>query len=442
MASEMNWFEKPLGEVTNNHDGKRRPVKESDRKKGLFPYYGASGVVDYVDGYLFDGSYLLVAEDGENLRSRQTPIAFMAHGRFWVNNHAHIVTGNGEVSTEYLRYFLQIADIQPYLTGAVMPKLTQGNLNRIPIRYPSPQYQQAIVGILGSLDDKIDLNRGINQTLEAMAQAIFKSWFVDFDPVKAKITAKQGGCDPVRATMSAISGKSDTELDALPCELYDQLAATAALFPEEMEESALGASPRGWDRGTLLEFCDLGPASWSAKTLPDSVQYVDLANTKNGEIIEVQFQQGKDIPSRARRILMPGDTILGTVRPGNRSFALVGEEGLTGSTGFAVLHPKENFLREYVYLAATSDANIARLAHLADGGAYPAVRPELVVSYAHSIPSDELLRAFHLVSSNLFDQILVNRRANKLLAQLRDTLLPKLLSGELSLAEVVAEDGE
>jgi type I restriction enzyme S subunit len=129
MGSEIDWFEKPLGEVTENHDGKRRPVKESDRKKGPYPYYGASGIVDHVDSYLFDGTYLLIAEDGENLKTRQTPIAFMAEGRFWVNNHAHIVTGKGGVCTEYLHYFLQAADIQPFLTGAVMPKLVRADPN-------------------------------------------------------------------------------------------------------------------------------------------------------------------------------------------------------------------------------------------------------------------------------------------------------------------------
>lgn len=431
MDFDVQWFERPLGEVTWNHDGKRRPVKESERKKGPYPYYGASGIVDYVDGYLFEGRHLLIAEDGENLRTRQTPIAFMADGKFWVNNHAHIVTGNGEVTTEYLNYFLQNADIQSYLTGAVMPKLTQGNLNRIPVRYPTPDYQKSIVRVLGSLDAKIDLNRRINQTLEVIAQATFKSWFVDFDPVKAKIAAIQEGRDRLRAAMSAISGKPDAELDGLPPEQYAPLAATAALFPDEMEGSVLGAMPRGWALATLSTMCELNTRSWNAKTLPASVKYVDLGNTKNGEVIEVQTMEGSDIPSRARRVLEVGDTIVGTVRPGNRSFALVGEAGLTGSTGFAVLRPKKNYLREYIYLTATSDLNIERLTHLADGGAYPAVRPEFVVSDTLPIPQRELLREFHRIASYMFDQILANRRANRALADLRDTLLPKLLSGEV-----------
>lgn len=89
----------------------RVPVKESDRRPGPYPYYGASGIVDYVDGYLFDGEYLLVAEDGENLRTRKTPVAFLATGKFWVNNHAHVIRGNGFADTRFLMYVLSAADI-------------------------------------------------------------------------------------------------------------------------------------------------------------------------------------------------------------------------------------------------------------------------------------------------------------------------------------------
>ena len=141
---------RPLGELTENFDSIRIPVKEKDRIKGSYPYYGASGIVDYVDKYLFDGDYLLIAEDGENLRTRSTPVAFMATGRFWVNNHAHIVRGNGHADTRYLMYALAATDISGYLTGSTMPKLTQGNMNRIPIMAPPLREQQEIACILGA----------------------------------------------------------------------------------------------------------------------------------------------------------------------------------------------------------------------------------------------------------------------------------------------------
>src|SRR3972149_6717475 len=111
------WRERSLGELTENFDSLRVPVKEADRGVGPYPYYGASGIVDYVDKFLFDGEYLLIAEDGENLRTRNTPVAFLARGKFWVNNHAHIVRGNSEAHTRFLMYALSRANISGYLTG-------------------------------------------------------------------------------------------------------------------------------------------------------------------------------------------------------------------------------------------------------------------------------------------------------------------------------------
>lgn len=350
-----------------------------------------------------------------------------------------------KILPHYLYYFLvSKSGTQELLNaahGAVQLNIAPRNIvEKIPVPLPADiEVQRKIIQHLKVIDEKINLNRQINQTLEAMAQAIFKSWFVDFDPVKAKIAGLAEGRDPLRAAMSTISGKTKAALDSLPAEQYQQLAAMAALFPEEMEGAELGEIPKGWAPGTLSTVCDLNTNSWSARTLPASVKYVDLANTKNGEIIEVQTMEDSNIPSRARRILDVGDTIVGTVRPGNRSFALVDETGLTGSTGFAVLHPKESYLREYVYLAATAEANIERLAHLADGGAYPAVRPEFVVADALPIPGEDLLREFHKITLPMFDQVLEMRRANRSLADLRDTLLPKLLSGELSVEGVIAK---
>ena len=174
MATE--WREHPLGDLVESFDPLRVPVKEADRRPGPYPYYGASGVVDQVDEFLFDGEYLLIAEDGENLRTRNTPVAFMARGKFWVNNHAHIVRGNSEADTRFLMYAIAASDISGYLTGSTMPKLTQGNLNRIPLRVPPVREQRSIAHILGTLDDKIELNQRMSETLEAMARALFKPW--------------------------------------------------------------------------------------------------------------------------------------------------------------------------------------------------------------------------------------------------------------------------
>ena len=209
------WRMCTLGELTDNLDAIRIPVKQGDRCPGPYPYYGASGMVDHVDGFLFDGEYLLIAEDGENLRTRTTPIAFLANGKFWVNNHAHIVRGNSNADTRFLNYALSDLDVSGYLTGSTMPKLTQGNMNRISLLTPPLPEQRAIAHILGTLDDKIELNRRMNETLEEVARALFQSWFVDFDPVRAKMEGRDTGLPP----------------------------DIAALFPARLVQSELGLVP-------------------------------------------------------------------------------------------------------------------------------------------------------------------------------------------------------
>lgn len=277
-----------------------------------------------------------------------------------------------------------------------------------------------------------------------MAQAIFKSWFVDFEPVKAKQQAKAAGESVELAAMMALSGKPATEIEQLPAVQRASLAETAALFPERLVESELGLIPEGWEWGKFSNLCLLNQFSWKKATAPDHVIYVDLANTKNGEILEVKEFEWSDAPSRARRILTSGDTIVGTVRPGNRSFALIPDNStqLTGSTGFAVLTPKKTEYREFNYIALTSDENIERLSHLADGGAYPAVRPDVVPDFDLVMPSSDVMRSFHNQCSVLFDRTQQNRNESQTLAQLRDTLLPKLLSGELTIPDAMVQTEE
>ena len=141
------WIWTTLEEITENHDGKRIPVSKKEREKmqGKYPYYGASGIIDYVNDFLFIGSYLLVAEDGANLLSRSMPIAFLAHEKFWVNNHAHILTTRRDVPLEYLSYFLNSIDVSKWITGTAQPKLNQKRMNSIPIPLPPLEEQKRIV---------------------------------------------------------------------------------------------------------------------------------------------------------------------------------------------------------------------------------------------------------------------------------------------------------
>ncbi|WP_417607087.1 restriction endonuclease subunit S [Oceanimonas baumannii] len=353
-----------------------------------------------------------------------------------------------DVSPEYLHAYLCHPQVREWIVrhavGATMPNLNTSILSALPVVVPNRPEMEAISSLWLTISEKLQLNHQINLTLEQMAQAIFKSWFLDFDPVRAKIAVLEAGGseqDVLLAAMQAISGKSKaalTRFEAEKPEQYAELQATAELFPSAMQDSELGEIPEGWEAGTLNDVAYLNKSSWSKKTLPEELLYVDLSNTKQGVIEVATPYASSEAPSRARRRLSDGDTIIGTVRPGNKSYAFIKdpESHLTGSTGFAVLSPKKSEFAEFVYLAATSEESISHLAHLADGGAYPAVRPDVVSGLSCVIPDQSVLVTYHRLITANFSLRHELMKENSRLAQLRDTLLPKLLSGELNLTEI------
>ena len=142
LQPKEGWETKTISEISENLDYKRVPVTKKDRKEGVYPYYGASGIVDYVDGYLFDEDLLLVSEDGANLLARSTPIAFSVSGKIWVNNHAHILRFANIELQKFVEYFFANYDISKYVTGAAQPKFNQKALNNIVVSYPTDIVEQ------------------------------------------------------------------------------------------------------------------------------------------------------------------------------------------------------------------------------------------------------------------------------------------------------------
>lgn len=142
-TNPKKWPVRPLGTLVNNEDSRRVPVKLADRevRAGKYPYYGASGIIDHVNDFLFDGRRLLVAEDGANLLSRSTPVAFFAEGKFWVNNHAHVLAEGTECNLTFLRSFIEQIDLTPFVTGSAQPKLNRANMDKIPVMCPPSDLQ-------------------------------------------------------------------------------------------------------------------------------------------------------------------------------------------------------------------------------------------------------------------------------------------------------------
>lgn len=168
-AVGVEW--KRLPDICENLDRRRKPVSASNRNFGPYPYYGASGIVDYVSSYIFDGNYLLISEDGANLLARSTPIAFSISGKNWVNNHAHVLKFQNMFTQKYIEHYINMIDVSQYVSGGAQPKLNQENLNKILIPIPPLHEQQRIVSILDKFETLVnDLSQGLPAEIAAVQE--------------------------------------------------------------------------------------------------------------------------------------------------------------------------------------------------------------------------------------------------------------------------------
>ena len=322
--------------------------------------------------------------------------------------------------------------------GAGASGIRGSDLAELSVPWIDPTVQRRIAGVLSQIDDKIAANRRINQTLEALAQAIFKSWFVDFDPVTAKIAANHEGRDPLRAAMSAISGQPDAELDDLPPEQYDQLAATAALFPDEMEDSELGEIPRGWACGALGDICTFTAGSAFAPEHQGRTEgeypFIKVSDM-NLAGNEVFIQSANNYVSKAQQSEMKaklhplGATVfakIGVALISNRRRLLTYPTIIDNNLMSA--RPVEGKSGQYFLysLLSTLDFNT-----LVSGTALPYIN----VSDLRKIPIVRLpydaCCAFEAKAASMFSMMQTLAAQSSTLATTRDVLLPKLLSGEI-----------
>ena len=177
----MTFSNVSFGDVTDNFDKKRIPLSAAQREKrqGKYRYYGAQGVIDWVDDYIFDGTYLLIAEDGENLESKKSNIAQLASGKFWVNNHAHVIQCKKGYDIRYLCYLINLTDLSGYITGSAQPKLSQSSMNAIVLPMPKFEIQKEVADFIEKFDKKIQINEKVNDNLEQQAVTYFQELYIN-----------------------------------------------------------------------------------------------------------------------------------------------------------------------------------------------------------------------------------------------------------------------
>ncbi len=170
-----DWEIVNLNDISSNLDNKRIPITKSKRESGSYPYYGATGIVDYVGDYIFDEELLLISEDGANLKDRNYPIAFTAIGKYWVNNHAHLQRFEDRFLQKYIQDYLNMINLEPFLTGMAQPKLNKDRLFSIPIPKPSNIDEiKKISEVLSSVDDKMTINQELKEKLTGLKKGLMQ----------------------------------------------------------------------------------------------------------------------------------------------------------------------------------------------------------------------------------------------------------------------------
>ncbi|UTW49407.1 restriction endonuclease subunit S [Bacterioplanoides sp. SCSIO 12839] len=429
-----NWVTKPLGELITLQRGHDLPSQ--DRKAGSVPIMGSSGITGYHDEVKTRGPGVVIGRSGNSMGEVSfSPVDF------WPLNTCLYVTdfkGNDE---RYIYYLLQTINFDQFNSGSAQKSLNRNAVYPYEVKTTECKDEQVrIARNLAALEDKIELNRQTNQTLENIAQVIFKSWFVDFEPTRAKIAAKEAGQDPERAAMAAISGKPIEELDQLSAEQQEQLKATAALFPDALVDSELGEIPEGWEAKPLSQMVNLigggtpkkseatywgGEIPWfSVKDAPDDGDVF---------VIDTELKITELGLNKSSTKLLPEGTTIISARGTVGRLALVGvptamNQSCYGVQGVDGIGPYLNYFN-------VKEA-VSTLKQNTHGAVFDTITRETFDTVILvQAKGDVLVKFEEVVKSNL-NSIKNNLFESKALEEARDSLLPKLLSGEIALEPI------
>ena len=420
MAGER--FELPLGDVCDIKQGRYLgpgDMSEVKSEQTPIPVIGANGILGYTDRFSYREPVTLVTCRGSNCGMLQR-----TKGPTWISNNAMACPPKKPHDSRYIHYVLQTTDFGEVITGSAQPQITTGHLNtKVVTITRDPEEQKAIAAVLGALDDKIELNRRMNATLEAMARALFQSWFVDFDPVRAK-------------------------LDGRPPAALDRV--TAALFPDSFQDSEVGRIPTGWTVRSLGEIIDLGSGvPYEAKFKGDSglpmitlgcVSFHDRFQDKGLTYYSGGYKESHVVKTDDL-VVASHDVTQERKQLGSPAMVPRWLKGSTilAATNLYMVRNNSKFPNQYLYQLFRAEGFRQQMVASAKGTVILFISKDSILRHRLAWPSDELAARFSTEAEALYSQYSMNTAQSRTLATLRDTLLPKLLSGELSVAATVAK---
>lgn len=397
-----------------------KSLKGYRNSNGKYQVFGSNGPIGWTDKPLCKGPGIILGRKGAYRGVK------FSEKDFYVIDTAYYVVPKTDLDLNWLYYAIKYHKLGEIDDGSPIPSTTRAAVYVREFDIPSKEVQVKMGNILKKIDLKIELNNQINETLESIAQAIFKSWFIAFDPVRAKIAAKQEGKDSELAAMCVISGKSEVELQQMAKEDFAELQVTAALFPDELVESELGEVPNGWEVSTIGERFNV--------VMGQSPKGDTYNGNKHGKLFfqgRAEFGWRYPTPrlytTDPKRVAKENDILMSVRAPvGDMNVAM--EECCIGRGLSALSHRSGSFSYSYYCLKALqSKFDVFN----GEGTVFGSINQNDLKNISFIEPINELIDLFAKTINKYDQRIKLNSFNTKSLIDVRDTLLPKLLSGEL-----------
>ena len=427
------WFKTTVGEYSPFVYGKA--IKKDDQRTMGIPVYGSNGIYTYSDSALVQQHAVIIGRKGSVGK------VHLSTEKCWISDTAFYVIKDSLDESYFVYYLLSSLGLENMNTDAAVPGLNRDNAHRLEIKIPnSIEKRINLVEPLIKLDQKIHLNNQINQTLESIAQAIFKSWFIDFDPVRAKIAAKLEGKNPELAAMCAISGKSEAELEQMAKEDFAELQATAALFPDELVESELGEVPKWWTL-TLLKDVTTELRRGISPKYTEEPNGAIVINQKCIRNHTINFSLARKHDSSKRKIdgreLQIGDVLVNSTGVGTlgriASVRYLDSITVVDSHVTVVRANDKKVSRAYLQGLLLENEKFIEASGAGTTG-QTELRKEVLQDIKFPNPAVALHQQFDSIIYKINQEIANLEKMNISLSHVRNTLLPKLLSGEMDAA--------
>ena len=388
------WLKTTVGEFCPLTYGKNLPEKR--RKQGTYQVYGSNGPVGFHNKPLVKGEGIVIGRKGTVGAIHYVALPF------WSIDTTFYVTNSEDRDLRFTYYLLESLGLEHMNTDSAVPGLNRDAAHARKILVPGLYEQRAIAHILGSLDDKIELNRQMAQTLESIARAIFKSWFVDFDPVKAKMEGKQP------------EGMSEE---------------VAALFPDKFVESKLGMIPEGWASGRFSDISENIRINIRKDAINPNDCYIGLEHIPRKSLFLNNWGIGADVTSNKHRFLRY-DLLFGKLRPYFHKIIIAPFNGIC-STDILVIRSLEPHWYSLMTLGLSQESVVDNVTNQSEGTRMPRTNWNQVGSQPIVIPSKKVAIAFDALILPMLQRVVEMAHENRHLSELRDTQLPRLISGKI-----------